>query len=76
MKTKTTKKKTVRSQTIRFKTYALFERAVEEGVAYGLTRAHKYTDTPTRDQIENEVTRAVMGSLDEIVVWEELYDDV
>lgn len=73
---KTKTKKIVTAAAVRFKTYNLYERAVEEGVSYGLNRAHKHTDAPTREQLETEIIRAVMGSLDEILVWDDLNGDV
>jgi hypothetical protein len=44
-------------------TYAVLERAVEEGVAYGYTRAFKYTDNPTDEQIQQAVQDAVLNSI-------------
>lgn len=48
------------------KDFKILVRCVEDGVAYGYSRAHKHTDTPTdevvRDQIENAV-------IDEICEW-------
>ncbi len=55
---------------IRFKTYRLIERAVEEGIAYGYQRAHKHHDNPGKDHIAIEIEQAVMASLDEIIDFE------
>lgn len=55
---------------IRFKTYWIIQRAVEEGIAYGLNRAHKHEDNPTKDKIAIEIERAVMLALDEIIDFE------
>jgi hypothetical protein len=49
------------------KMYEIVSRAVEEGVALGVNRAHKYTDTPTREGIAEEVERAVMESLSDVI---------
>ena len=40
---------------IRFKTYWIIQRSVEEGIAYGLNRAHKHEDNPTKDKIAIEI---------------------
>jgi hypothetical protein len=48
------------------KAYDLLDRCVEEGVRYGLARAHKHTDTPTPEHLENEIAMAVMK---EISTW-------
>jgi hypothetical protein len=50
---------------MRAKEYEVLSRAVEEGVAYGLMRAHKYTDKPSEQHLSNEVHQAVMGSISE-----------
>lgn len=52
---------------IKFKTYAIIERAVEEGIAYGLNRAYKHTDDPSKEQIAMEIEQAVMSSLTEVI---------
>jgi len=54
------------------KTYQVLCMAVEEGVTYGLTRAHKHTDKPTHDQVVNAVTEAVLNSICE---WFDLEQD-
>lgn len=55
---------------IRFKTYWIIQRAVEEGIAYGLQRAYKHTDNPDNNHIALEIERAVMSALDEIIDFE------
>jgi hypothetical protein len=54
------------------KVYPVLDMAVENGVHYGLNRAYKYTDDPTREQIVAEVTDAVMNSICE---WFDLTDE-
>lgn len=51
---------------MKVKTYAILERAVEEGVKYGYTRAFKHVENPTQDHIETEVVRAVMNQISEV----------
>lgn len=43
--------------------YKLIERCVEEGVQYGYTRAHKHTDHPTQEQLEDQIIQAVMNEI-------------
>ena len=51
---------------MRVKTYELVAQCVETGVALGIRRAHKHTDAPTREDLEREVVRAILGEFD---VW-------
>lgn len=45
-------------------------RAVDDGLALGYGRAHKHTDTPTREQLLTEMDRAIWEALDEVIVFE------
>jgi hypothetical protein len=45
------------------KLYALAGEAVEAGLKYGWGRAHKYTDTPTEEQILSALCDAVLVEL-------------
>ena len=56
---------------VKIKAYTVIERAVEEGVEYGIARAHKHTDKPQLAQIKHEVETAVMNELSEVIDWEE-----
>jgi hypothetical protein len=49
--------------TIRTDTYAVFSRAVEEGVIFGWNHAHKHTDSPGDDTIKDEIYEAVLSSV-------------
>ena len=40
--------------------YKLIERCVEDGVAYGYTRAHKHTENPSEDMVKDAMIDAVM----------------
>lgn len=56
---------------MKFKTYHIIHRAVEEGISYGMQRSHKHTDTPPKDHIEQEILRSVMDYLSEIIDFED-----
>ena len=49
------------------KVYSIIDRAVEEGVAYGIRRAHKYHDNPSDDVLQEEIERGVMHALSEVI---------
>lgn len=58
------------------KTYQLLGRCIEDGVRFGITRAYKYTDKPTKEQMYDEIEKAIMY---EICEWfhidDGLHDD-
>ena len=45
----------------------IISRAVEEGTHYGLTRASKYTDNPSPEDIREHVEREIMNALSEVL---------
>lgn len=47
--------------------YKVVCRAVEEGVTFGLNRAHKHTDRPTREQLQEHVENEVISALCEVL---------
>lgn len=53
--------------------YRVIDRAVEEGIEHGYRKAHKHTDTPSEWSLFEELHRAIMLELSEIVEWD---DDV
>lgn len=55
----------ISSEKIRAKVYPLMRDAVEVGVAYGVARAYKHTDTPSREQLREAVEQAVMQEISE-----------
>lgn len=50
--------------------YKILSRAVEEGIVYGWNRAHKHTDAPGEEAIKDEMERAVMNEICEVVKME------
>lgn len=57
---------TSRSDALRVRTFAVLERAVEEGVALGYRRAHKHSERPPEAHILDAVARAVLDAIDEV----------
>jgi hypothetical protein len=47
-------------------TRAILQRAIEEGAAYGVRRAFKYSENPSEDDIAGRVEMAVMDAVDEL----------
>ena len=43
----------------------ILERAIEDGIAYGYHRAHKYTDTPDADLMQERIGYGIWLELDE-----------
>lgn len=52
---------------MKFKAYNIIERAVEEGITMGMSRAYKHTETPGAEAIIDAVQSAVMDTLDEVI---------
>jgi ribosomal protein L7Ae-like RNA K-turn-binding protein len=57
-------------QSIEVQLYEIVDRAVEEGVGYGLNRAYKHLENPSRELIAESVAREVMNALSEVLRWE------
>ena len=55
----------IRAERLVAKVWPLLGDAVEAGIAYGWTRAHKYADTPEPEAIRDAVYQAVMHELAE-----------
>jgi hypothetical protein len=47
------------------KLHKILETAVEQGVSYGFSRAHKHIENPTEGAIIDSIVEQVMNSLDE-----------
>lgn len=56
---------------IKFKSYQLIQRAVEEGIICGYKKAHKHTDDPGEDAINETILNYVMNELSEIIDFDE-----
>ena len=57
---------------VRFNSYALFTRAVEEGLQRGWNRAHKHTDAPGEEAVIEAMLDAVMLEFSEILIFDDL----
>ena len=57
------------------KLWTIISRAVEEGAAYGIRRAYKHTDTPTHEDICEQVEREVMNALAEVLDFGITFED-
>jgi hypothetical protein len=57
---------------VRINAYAVISRAVEDGIAYGYTRAHKHTDSPGEDLMKREIENAVMNEICEVLLFDEV----
>lgn len=55
--------------------YRLIEQCVETGIELGLNRAHKHTDSPTQQQLSEQIYRAVMNEVCEWFVFDPIADD-
>ena len=53
------------------KEYQLMQECVELGVSYGMRRAHKHTDDPSEQQLEDAVVEAVMAMIAEKWVFDD-----
>jgi hypothetical protein len=54
---------------IKVNVYAIVCECVERGVARGWARAHKHTDAPGAEYIQEQIETAVMGELCEYIEW-------
>jgi hypothetical protein len=52
------------------KAHSIISRAVEEGVAYGIRRAHKHDDNPSEAVLQENIEREVMNALNEVIDYE------
>jgi hypothetical protein len=57
------------------KEYNILDRAIEEGVSYGLMKAFKHTDTPTEDSLSEWICGSVMNSICEVFNFEKVEEE-
>ena len=61
----------VHNERMSVRAYPMLVRCIEEGVAYGYRRAHKHTDLPTEEGMQEEIAQAVLSSICEYFAFEE-----
>lgn len=61
----------IKMPVIKFKAYDLIQKAVEEGIASGWRRAHKYDDSPLESSIHENIEHYIMLSLEQIIDFSE-----
>lgn len=54
------------SVSVQVNCWTIFQRALEEGIAYGWRHAHKHDDHPSEEFIREEVLQAVTTSVCEV----------
>lgn len=57
---------------MRAREYCLAERCVQDGIMLGWDRAHKHTDSPTKEAILENISQAVMLELTEWFMFEDI----
>lgn len=62
----------LKNNNMRIKHLSIISRCVEEGCRYGVSRAHKHTEDPSYEQIEEEVHSAIMERLHEVYEFPEV----
>ena len=66
--------RTVVATSIGIAAQKVIDMAVENGIVLGWTRAHKHTDTPDADAIQDAIHMAVMNELGDWLVFPESHD--
>lgn len=56
--------------TPKMQVYRIIESAVETGVNWGWSRAHKYVDNPDEHVMKENMLREIMLALDEVIDFE------
>jgi hypothetical protein len=56
---------------MRPKFHKVLETAIEDGVKYGYSRAHKHVENPTEGAIIDSIVEQVMNSLDDWFTFED-----
>lgn len=56
---------------IKINAYKIIDDVIDRAVRYGYRRACKYVDCPTEDQLTDEIHRAVMNELCEVLKFDE-----
>jgi hypothetical protein len=65
------KKSKIQGSGIRVRVWPVLQRAVETGIRLGWQRAHKHTEEPGKDMIQEHIEEAVMAELSEAFIIDE-----
>jgi hypothetical protein len=57
------------------KEYTVLTDCVERGVAFGMSRAYKHTDTPTPEYINSQIVDAVLVEISEYFNFKEEHNE-
>lgn len=57
------------------RTLPVLEMCIESGTRHGINRAYKHTDEPSREAIEENVTREILNEIHEWFKFEEDKDE-
>jgi hypothetical protein len=60
---------------MKVKEYTVLTDCVERGVAFGMSRAYKHSDTPELDYIKRQIEDAVLVEICEYFDFKEEYDE-
>lgn len=55
--------------------YLVLSEAVEEGIVSGWYRAHKHVDRPSEEAVKEAIHNAVMASISEYFLFDEVRDE-
>lgn len=56
---------------LRVRAYDVLRRAIEEGAAYGWRRAHKHTDSPDEETIQEQMVTGILNEVCELFEFDE-----
>lgn len=59
---------------MRLRAYDIVTRAVEEGVGFGITRAYKHSEAPTREALVDAVEQEVKANLCDVINFNDFED--
>ena len=57
------------------KLLSLLERCIEDGIALGYNRAFKHNDSPSKEEFQHEIHKAIMNEIYEWFDFPENYDE-
>jgi hypothetical protein len=60
---------------MKVKEYTVLVDCVERGVAFGMARAYKHSDTPTPDSIKQQIADAVLVEISEYFNFKEEHNE-